>query len=62
MKQQLPEKKAEAMTSALKVSNEKNGENNPSRLKIIDDNTFVINSETSSGEEIGYKMHRNDKK
>jgi len=29
------------MTNALKASNENYGENSPSRLKIINENTFV---------------------
>jgi hypothetical protein len=58
MKQQLPEKKANAMTNALKASNEKYGENSPSRLKIINENTFVISIEDATGNATEYKMHR----
>lgn len=58
MKQQLPEKKAAAMSEALKVSNEVYTKDNPSQIKGVNDNTFIIVSKSQKGDSVEYKFHR----
>ncbi len=58
MKKQLPEKKAEAMSNALQISNESQAKNHSSQIKGVNDNTIVIIDESQSGEKVAYKFHR----